>query len=163
LSGRLGLCASPADASAGKARVSVLKALSIFDYEITLLTVPAIDGTSFCEAESGTAKEAWRTRSPASRRYRPTQPLAEITAQLRWQSRTRWWPVPVFGRGIVYSKATTWFQEVSPRPHDTAMVTLIPQDLSRVCVATPGDFSPAEIPGHSPVWGPRPRGESGSG
>lgn len=99
-----------------------------FDYEITLLTVRHIGGVSFCapighRQEHGDYRESW-------------QPHAmNDTALLRAQEIARKVVDALGGRGIFgvefFIKGDdVYFSELSPRPHDTGMVTMISQDLS---------------------------------
>jgi len=99
-----------------------------FDYEITLLTVRHAGGTSFCEPighrqVGGDYHESWQPQ--------PMSPAARAEAERMAKAVTD----DVGGRGIFgvefFVKGdTVWFSEVSPRPHDTGMVTMITQDLS---------------------------------
>ncbi len=99
-----------------------------FDYEITLLTVRHVGGTSFCEPighrqVGGDYHESWQPQ--------PMSPAARAEAERMAKAVTD----DVGGRGIfgveMFVKGDeVWFSEVSPRPHDTGMVTMITQDLS---------------------------------
>lgn len=100
-----------------------------FDYEITLLTVCHVGGTSFCEPighrqEEGDYRESWQPQpmSPAARR-KAEQIAGRITAELGGRG--------VFGVELFVRGDEVIFSEVSPRPHDTGMVTMISQDLSQ--------------------------------
>ncbi len=99
-----------------------------FDYEITLLTVRHRDGTSFCDPighrqERGDYRESWQpqTMSPValaeSRRI-----AAAVTEALGGHG--------IFGVELFIKGDEVYFSEVSPRPHDTGLVTLISQSLS---------------------------------
>ncbi len=100
-----------------------------FDYEITLLTIRHINGTSFCmpighRQEDGDYQESWQP-----------QPMSD-TALLRSKEIARKVTDALGGRGIfgveLFIKGDdVFFSEVSPRPHDTGMVTMISQDLSQ--------------------------------
>jgi phosphoribosylglycinamide formyltransferase 2 len=99
-----------------------------FDYEITLLTVRHAAGTAFCEPighrqEDGDYRESWQP-----------QPMSE-TARARAEAIALQVTDALGGRGLfgveLFVKGDdVWFSEVSPRPHDTGMVTLISQNLS---------------------------------
>ena len=91
-----------------------------FDYEITLLTVRHRDGTSFCEPighrqKDGDYQESWQPQAMSS------EALASSRDVGGWG---------LFGVELFIRGHEVFFSEVSPRPHDTGMVTLISQDLS---------------------------------
>jgi phosphoribosylglycinamide formyltransferase 2 len=99
-----------------------------FDYEITLLTVRHAGGTSFCEPighlqRDGDYRESWQPQ--------PMSPLALERAQAISRAITDdlggW---GVFGVELFVKGDEVWFSEVSPRPHDTGLVTLVSQELS---------------------------------
>jgi len=112
---------------AGAGRV-IVEGFVNFDYEITLLTVRHVGGTSFCEPighyqEEGDYRQSWQPQ--------PMTPLARERAERIARSITD----ALGGRGLfgveMFVKGDeVIFSEVSPRPHDTGMVTLISQDLS---------------------------------
>lgn len=99
-----------------------------FDDEITLLTVRHRDGTTFCEPighrqERGDYRESWQPqamRSPALLRAQAI--AASVTAALGGYG--------LFGVELFIRGDDVYFSEVSPRPHDTGLVTLVSQDLS---------------------------------
>jgi len=99
-----------------------------FDYEITLLTVRAVDGTHFCapighRQERGDYRESWQPQPMSDAALREAQRLAAaVTEGLGGFG--------IFGVEFFVKGDTVYFSEVSPRPHDTGMVTLISQDLS---------------------------------
>ncbi len=99
-----------------------------FDYEITLLTVRHIDGTAFLEPighrqENGDYQESWQPQSMAPVALEKAKQIAEkITGALGGRG--------IFGVELFVKGDEVIFSEVSPRPHDTGMVTLISQDLS---------------------------------
>ncbi len=99
-----------------------------FDYEITLLTVRHIDGTSFCEPighlqERGDYVQSWQPQVMSSAALAQAQHIAQsITDALGGRG--------VFGVELFVKGDQVWFSEVSPRPHDTGLVTLMSQDLS---------------------------------
>ena len=112
---------------AGKGRV-IVEGFVDFDYEITLLTVRHRDGTTFCEPightqADGDYRESWQPQ--------PMSPLALERAQdmaRRLSADLGGWGV--FGMEFFVRGDEVWFSEVSPRPHDTGLVTLAGQDLS---------------------------------
>ena len=113
---------------AGKGKV-IVEGFVDFDYEITQLTVRHIGGTSFCEPighiqVDGDYRESWQP-----------QPMSEL-AKERAREYAKAVTDNLGGRGIfgveLFVKGDEIiFSEVSPRPHDTGMVTMISQDLSQ--------------------------------
>ena len=112
---------------AGAGRV-IVEGFVDFDYEITLLTVRHAGGTSFCEPighlqQDGDYRESWQPQ--------PMSPLAlqrsQDTARAITDDLGGW---GVFGVELFVKGDEVWFSEVSPRPHDTGLVTLASQDLS---------------------------------
>lgn len=99
-----------------------------FDYEITLLTVRHINGVSFCEPighrqEKGDYRESWQPQAMTEKALSASREIAEkVTEALGGRG--------VFGVELFVKGDQVWFSEVSPRPHDTGMVTLISQNLS---------------------------------
>lgn len=99
-----------------------------FDYEITLLTVRHVGGVSFCEPighlqEDGDYRTSWQPQPMSQAALKTSQHIAEaVTAALGGQG--------VFGVELFIRGDEVLFSEVSPRPHDTGLVTLISQNLS---------------------------------
>ena len=99
-----------------------------FDYEITLLTVRHRDGTSFCDPighlqRDGDYRESWQPQPMSEKALERAQQVAKaITDDLGGWG--------VFGVELFVQGDEVWFSEVSPRPHDTGLVTLVSQDLS---------------------------------
>lgn len=99
-----------------------------FDYEITLLTVRHSGGTSFCEPIGhlqidGDYRESWQPHPMTDRALeRAREIAAAITGALGG--------LGLFGVELFVRDDEVWFSEVSPRPHDTGLVTLISQELS---------------------------------
>ena len=99
-----------------------------FDYEITLLTVRHRDGVTFCapighRQEGGDYQESWQPQPMTDAALAECQRIAElVTGELGGSG--------IFGVEFFIKDDAVWFSEVSPRPHDTGMVTLISQDLS---------------------------------
>ncbi len=112
---------------AGTGRV-IVESLVDFDYEITLLTVRHVDGTSFCEPighrqEDGDYRESWQPQPMSERALAGAKDIAtKVTDALGGHG--------LFGVELFIKEDKVWFSEVSPRPHDTGMVTLISQHLS---------------------------------
>ncbi|RDS81193.1 formate-dependent phosphoribosylglycinamide formyltransferase [Dyella monticola] len=112
---------------AGKGRV-IIEGFVPFDYEITLLTVQHKQGTSFCapighRQEDGDYRESWQPQPMSAVALAEAQRQAQvITAALGGWG--------VFGVEFFVRGDRVIFSEVSPRPHDTGLVTLISQDLS---------------------------------
>ncbi len=99
-----------------------------FDYEITLLTVRAVDGVHFCapighRQEDGDYRESWQPQAMSSTALK----AAEYTAE---QVVNALGGYGLFGVELFVKGDTVIFNEVSPRPHDTGMVTLISQEMS---------------------------------
>jgi phosphoribosylglycinamide formyltransferase 2 len=99
-----------------------------FDYEITLLTVRHAGGTAFCEPvghrqESGDYVESWQPQPMSDTALQTAQDMArKVTDNIGGWG--------VFGVELFVKGDTVWFSEVSPRPHDTGLVTLATQDQS---------------------------------
>ncbi|HKT29456.1 formate-dependent phosphoribosylglycinamide formyltransferase [Dyella sp.] len=112
---------------AGRGRV-IVEGFVPFDYEITLLTVRHKDGTRFCapighRQEDGDYRESWQPQPMSETALAEAQRQAEaITGALGGWG--------VFGVEFFVKGDSVIFSEVSPRPHDTGLVTLISQDLS---------------------------------
>jgi len=112
---------------AGAGRV-IVEGFIHFDYEITLLTVRHRDGTSFCDPighlqRDGDYRESWQPQPMSAKALERAQQIAKaITDDLGGWG--------VFGVELFVQGDEVWFSEVSPRPHDTGLVTLISQDLS---------------------------------
>lgn len=99
-----------------------------FDYEITLLTVRHVDGTAFCEPighrqADGDYQESWQPQQMTDLALAKARDIAtKITNELGGFG--------LFGVELFINGDTVIFSEVSPRPHDTGLVTLISQNLS---------------------------------
>ncbi|WP_439328216.1 formate-dependent phosphoribosylglycinamide formyltransferase [Lonepinella sp. BR2357] len=112
---------------AGAGRV-IVEGFVKFDYEITLLTVRHIGGTSFLapighRQEDGDYRESWQPQAMSDIALQKAQTIAEkITGALGGRG--------IFGVEMFVCGDEVIFNEVSPRPHDTGMVTLISQELS---------------------------------
>lgn len=112
---------------AGAGRV-IVEGFVKFDYEITLLTVRSISGTTFCEPighiqVNGDYRESWQPQPMSAQALDETRDIArKITDALGGYG--------IFGVELFIKDDHAIFSEVSPRPHDTGMVTMISQDLS---------------------------------
>ena len=112
---------------AGEGRV-IIEGFVPFDYEITLLTVRHRDGVSFCEPighrqEQGDYRESWQPQPMTSATLEKAQKIAEEVTQALGG-------LGLFGVELFIQGDEVIFSEVSPRPHDTGMVTMISQNLS---------------------------------
>ncbi|MEZ6971260.1 formate-dependent phosphoribosylglycinamide formyltransferase [Aeromonas sp. S11(2024)] len=112
---------------AGRGKV-IVEGFVPFEYEITLLTVCAVDGIHFCEPighrqEDGDYRESWQPQVMSELALaRSKEVAAKVVEALGGYG--------LFGVELFIKGDEVWFSEVSPRPHDTGMVTLISQDLS---------------------------------
>ncbi|MFM5049420.1 formate-dependent phosphoribosylglycinamide formyltransferase [Aeromonas veronii] len=112
---------------AGRGKV-IVEGFVPFEYEITLLTVRAVDGIHFCEPighrqEDGDYRESWQPQVMSELALaRSKEVAAKVVEALGGYG--------LFGVELFIRGDEVWFSEVSPRPHDTGMVTLISQDLS---------------------------------
>ena len=99
-----------------------------FDYEITLLTVRHAGGTAFCDPighwqKDGDYRESWQPQPMSPRALERAQQIARaVTDDLGGWG--------LFGVELFVKGDEVWFSEVSPRPHDTGLVTLVSQELS---------------------------------
>ena len=113
-------------AGAGKV---IVEGFIDFDYEITQLTVRHIGGTSFLEPvghvqKNGDYRESWQPQVMSPKAKEKAREIAgKITAALGGRG--------IFGVELFVKGDEVIFNEVSPRPHDTGMVTMITQDLSQ--------------------------------
>ncbi|MFM4748982.1 formate-dependent phosphoribosylglycinamide formyltransferase [Aeromonas veronii] len=112
---------------AGRGKV-IVEGFVPFEYEITLLTVRAVDGIHFCEPighrqEDGDYRESWQPQVMSELALARSKEVAtKVVEALGGYG--------LFGVELFIKGDEVWFSEVSPRPHDTGMVTLISQDLS---------------------------------
>ena len=113
-------------AGAGKV---IVEGFVDFDYEITQLTVRHVDGTSFCDPIGhiqidGDYRESWQPQPMSDAALANAREVAKkITDALGGRG--------IFGVELFIKGDEVYFSEVSPRPHDTGMVTMIAQDLSQ--------------------------------
>ncbi|RNF81732.1 formate-dependent phosphoribosylglycinamide formyltransferase [Montanilutibacter psychrotolerans] len=112
---------------AGAGRV-IVEGFVDFDYEITLLTVRHAGGTTFCAPighlqRDGDYRESWQPQPMSALALQRAQQVSKaVTDDLGGWG--------VFGVELFVKGDEVWFSEVSPRPHDTGLVTLASQDLS---------------------------------
>ncbi|MEN9370378.1 MAG: formate-dependent phosphoribosylglycinamide formyltransferase [Bacteroidota bacterium] len=111
----------------GKGRV-IIEGFVDFDYEITLLTIKHKSGISFCapighRQENGDYQESWQPHPMSANALKAAQDIAsKVVNALGGKG--------LFGVEFFVKGDEVFFSELSPRPHDTGMVTLISQDLS---------------------------------
>lgn len=114
--------------SRGHAKGVIVEQFIDFDYEITLLTVRHKDGTSFCDPighiqKDGDYRFSWQPHTMSEKALEKSQEIAKkITDALGGYS--------IFGVELFIKGDEVFFNEVSPRPHDTGMVTLISQNIN---------------------------------
>ena len=112
---------------AGAGRV-IVEGFVDFDYEITLLTVRSVSGTEFCEPighiqVDGDYRYSWQPQAMTATAKAKAQEIAKkVTDALGGYG--------IFGVEMFIKGDDVIFSEVSPRPHDTGMVTMISQDMS---------------------------------
>lgn len=112
---------------AGGGRV-IVEGLVHFDFEITLLTISAVDGIHFCapighRQEEGDYRESWQPQVMSDVALaRAKEIAAQVVTALGGHG--------LFGVELFVCGDEVIFSEVSPRPHDTGMVTLISQNMS---------------------------------
>lgn len=99
-----------------------------FDYEITLLTVRAADGVHFCapighRQEDGDYRESWQPQAMSENALKAAEYAAEEVVNALGG-------YGIFGVELFVKGDKVIFNEVSPRPHDTGMVTMISQEMS---------------------------------
>jgi phosphoribosylglycinamide formyltransferase 2 len=126
----------------------------MFDFEITLLTVRAASGTHFCEPighvqVDGDYVESWQPQAMSAKALERARDMAgKVTEALGGCG--------IFGVELFVKGDEVWFSEVSPRPHDTGLVTLVSQNQSefalhaRAILGLPVDTS-LRAPGASAV------------
>lgn len=113
--------------SAGRVREArvIVEGEIRFDFEITLLTVRAVDGTHFCDPighlqVAGDYVESWQPQAMSQAALAKARDIAaKVTGALGGRG--------VFGVELFVKGDEVWFSEVSPRPHDTGLVTLVSQ------------------------------------
>lgn len=112
---------------AGAGRV-IVEGFVDFDYEITLLTVRSVSGTTYCEPVghiqvNGDYRYSWQPQPMSEKALQRAREIAKaVTDALGGYG--------IFGVELFIKGDDVIFSEVSPRPHDTGMVTMISQDMS---------------------------------
>lgn len=112
----------------GDADSLIVEGFVDFDFEITLLTVRHVGGVSFCQPighrqESGDYRESWQPQAMRPETLRECESIAtRVSEALGGHG--------LFGMEFFIKDETVYFSEVSPRPHDTGLVTLVSQNLS---------------------------------
>jgi phosphoribosylglycinamide formyltransferase 2 len=149
----------------GKGGEVIIEEFIDFDFEVTLLTVRTKNqGTLFCEPIGhiqidGDYHESWQPQSMSQKAIEKAKEMAtKITDALGGYG--------IFGCELFVKGNQVWFNEISPRPHDTGMVTLVSQNMSefeihlRAILGLPIDIkliSPsASYCFHAPDWGVAP-------
>ncbi len=104
-----------------------------FDYEITLLTVRHKGGTSFCVPVGhiqidGDYRESWQPHAMSKTALKKAQFIAKKVVNELCGKNGR----GIFGVELFVKGNKVWFSEVSPRPHDTGMVTMVSQTMSEM-------------------------------
>ncbi|MGP9800901.1 formate-dependent phosphoribosylglycinamide formyltransferase [Rheinheimera sp. NSM] len=112
---------------AGKGRV-IVEGFIDFDYEITLLTVNSMSGIQYCapighRQEKGDYRESWQPQAMSDKAFETAKSYAKAVVEALGGR-------ALFGVELFIKGDAVYFSEVSPRPHDTGMVTLISQQLS---------------------------------
>lgn len=112
---------------AGKGRV-IVEGFIDFDYEITLLTVNSLSGIQYCapighRQEKGDYRESWQPQAMSDKAFETAKSYAKAVVEALGGR-------GLFGVELFIKGDAVYFSEVSPRPHDTGMVTLISQQLS---------------------------------
>ncbi len=127
------------EAARGKTDKVIVEGKIDFDYEITLLTVRHLpvqagaDGTSFCAPighiqVDGDYRESWQPHPMSKKALARAQEIAKKVVNELCEKTGR----GIFGVELFIKGNEVWFSEVSPRPHDTGMVTMVSQDMSEM-------------------------------
>ncbi|WP_219837691.1 formate-dependent phosphoribosylglycinamide formyltransferase [Paenibacillus sp. R14(2021)] len=116
------------DGGRAKKQRVIVEGFVHFDSEITLLTVRSVSGTSFCAPighiqKDGDYIESWQPHEMSQQQIEEAESIARaVTDELGGYG--------IYGVELFLTKDGVLFSEVSPRPHDTGMVTMATQDLS---------------------------------
>ncbi|WP_299329267.1 formate-dependent phosphoribosylglycinamide formyltransferase [Parasphingopyxis sp.] len=121
-----------ADGMRGDRKRVIAEAFVDFDYEITLLTVRSKDGIHFCppighRQEHGDYRESWQPAAMSDTALAEAQAMAAKVVDALAGDGRGW---GIFGVEFFVKGDEVIFSELSPRPHDTGMVTLVSQDLN---------------------------------
>lgn len=122
------------DGARGSGGRVIIEGFVDFDYEITLLTVKHKDGVSFCEPighrqENGDYQESWQPQPMTDAALTEAKRIAEAVVNALGGC-------GIFGVEFFIKGDIVYFSELSPRPHDTGMVTMISQNLSEFALHT---------------------------
>ena len=120
-------------AARGKTGKVIVEGKINFDYEITLLTVRHAKGISFCAPIghvqiAGDYRWSWQPQSMSKKALRNAQTIARKVVNELCGKKGR----GIFGVELFVKGDNVWFSEVSPRPHDTGMVTMVSQTMSEM-------------------------------
>lgn len=121
------------DAARGKTGKVIVEGAVKFDYEITMLTVRHAGGISYCEPVGhiqidGDYRESWQPHPMSKVALKKARDIAgKVVNDLCGKTGRGLFGVELFVKG-----ETVWFSELSPRPHDTGMVTLASQNMSEM-------------------------------
>jgi len=127
---------SQAGGRSGKGKV-IIEGFVDFDYEITLLTIKHTAGTSFCQPighvqKDGDYQQSWQPCQMSRTALEQAKQIAlKVTDELCRDPKGNITGRGIFGVELFIKNDKVIFSEVSPRPHDTGMVTMISQDLSQ--------------------------------
>lgn len=121
------------EAARGKTGKVIVEGAITFDYEITLLTVRHAGGISFCEPIGhiqidGDYRESWQPHPMSKTALKKARDIAGTVVNDLCGKKGR----GLFGVELFVKGDMVWFSELSPRPHDTGMVTLASQSMSEM-------------------------------
>jgi phosphoribosylglycinamide formyltransferase 2 len=121
------------DAARGKTGKVIVEGAIKFDYEITMLTVRHAGGISFCAPVGhiqidGDYRESWQPHPMTKTALRKAQAIAKKVVNELCGTKGR----GIFGVELFVKGDIVWFSELSPRPHDTGMVTMASQTMSEM-------------------------------
>ncbi len=117
----------------GKTNKVIVEGKINFDYEITLLTVRHAAGISFCSPVGhiqidGDYRESWQPHPMSKTALKKAQAIAKKVVDNLCGKNGR----GIFGVELFIKGDKVWFSELSPRPHDTGMVTMVSQTMSEM-------------------------------
>jgi len=121
------------EAGRGKTGKVIVEGMIDFDYEITLLTVRHAGGTSFCAPVghiqiNGDYRESWQPHEMSTTALQKAEDIAQkVVNELCGESGRG-----IFGVELFIKGDDVYFSEISPRPHDTGMVTMVSQTMSEM-------------------------------
>lgn len=121
------------DDARGKTGTVIVEGKINFDYEITLLTIRHKDGISFCAPIGhtqidGDYRESWQPHPMSKKALKKAEAIAKKVVDELCGKKGR----GIFGVELFVKGEQVWFSELSPRPHDTGMVTMASQDMSQM-------------------------------